>query len=76
MPTKAITPTHPEPAESEAASDAALAYDAWFRSEVEAGIREADDPNAVWVSNEEVNREMSLRRAEWLRRAKEKAPSR
>jgi hypothetical protein len=76
MPPKAIIPTNADSMGSEAASEAALAYDAWFRSEVEAGIREADDPNAVWVSNEEVNREMSLRRAEWSRRAKQKDSAR
>ena len=47
-------------------ADYAAAYDAWFRSEVEAGLREADDPNAVWVSNEEVERETEQQRAKWL----------
>jgi DNA-damage-inducible protein J len=44
-------------------------YNDWFVSEVEAAVREADDPNCVWVSNEEVKRRMALRRAEWAKRA-------
>jgi DNA-damage-inducible protein J len=44
-------------------------YNDWFVSEVNAAVREADDPNCVWVSNEEVKRRMALRRAEWAKRA-------
>jgi hypothetical protein len=29
-------------------------HDKWFREQVLEGIKEADDPNTVWVSNEEV----------------------
>ncbi len=29
-------------------------HDAWFREQVEQGLREADNPNAVWIPNEEV----------------------
>jgi hypothetical protein len=83
MSAKATTPgtadthdlTEIEAPDTEAA-DAALAYDAWFRSEVEAGLREADDPNTVWYTQEEVKREMASRRAEWARRAREQASSR
>jgi hypothetical protein len=82
MPTKAANPTTAEthdPTELEApdtaATDAALAYDAWFRSEVEAGLREADDPNTVWVSNEEVERETEEQRARWLARIEKKSKS-
>jgi chitodextrinase len=64
MPTKANTATSPESTDTEAA-DAALAYDAWFRSEVEAGLREADDPNTVWYTQEQVEQESAKRRAEW-----------
>jgi len=46
-------------------SDYAAVYDAWFHAEVEAGIREADDPNTVWVTNEEVHRESESRRDRW-----------
>jgi hypothetical protein len=48
-----------------AATDAAAAHDAWFRSEVEAGLREAEDPNCEWVSQEEVERRSAERRARW-----------
>ncbi|MGD0796121.1 MAG: hypothetical protein ABR910_00225 [Acidobacteriaceae bacterium] len=82
MPAKATTPrtagaqqlTEIEASDT-AATDAALAYDAWFRAEVEAGLREADDPNTVWVSQEEVKREFAARRAEWARKAKSKVSS-
>jgi len=56
----------PVPTEQEI-KDAESAYEAWFRSEVEEGLREADDPNTEWVSNEEVERQSALQRAEWLR---------
>ena len=36
-------------------------YNAWFRKQVEEGLREADDPGAVWVSNEEVFRNIDQR---------------
>jgi hypothetical protein len=32
----------------------AVEYDKWFRDQVSEGIREADDPATVWMSNEEV----------------------
>jgi hypothetical protein len=35
---------------------AAAAYDKWFRAEVAEGIKEADDPAAQWVSNEDANK--------------------
>ncbi|HEY5329056.1 MAG TPA: hypothetical protein VIJ79_04160 [Acidobacteriaceae bacterium] len=33
-------------------------YDAWFRQQVEERIREADDPNTVWVSHEQVMQDL------------------
>jgi hypothetical protein len=82
MPAKVTTPrtadahnsTETQSPDTEAA-DAALAYDAWFRSEVEAAVRKADDPNAVWISQEEVKRDFATRRAEWARKAKSKVSS-
>ncbi|HXE06926.1 MAG TPA: hypothetical protein VN612_03440 [Acidobacteriaceae bacterium] len=56
--------TNPAPTDA-AANDAALAYDAWFRSEVEEALREADDPNTVWIPQEEVERRSAERRAKW-----------
>ena len=40
----------------------AVAYDKWFREQVAEGIREADDPNTVWVSHEEVVKDMHRQR--------------
>lgn len=45
--------------------EAAAEHDAWFRAEVEKGLREADDPNAEWISNEDVERMMAEHRAGW-----------
>ncbi len=43
-------------------------YDDWFVSEVEAAVREADDPNCVWISHEEVGRRSAALRADLLKR--------
>ena len=48
---------------------AAVAYDKWFRAEVEEGIKEADDPNTKWVSNEDANKSWAKQRAELIKRA-------
>ena len=69
MPAKPKASIDPETAQADAAS----VHDAWFRAEVEAAVREADDPNTVWVSNEEVKRRFALRRAEWAKEAAKKA---
>lgn len=50
---------HPEPGEDPE-------YDAWFTAEVQAGLREADDPNAVWIDHEDVKRERAAWRAALL----------
>ena len=47
----------------------AAAHDAWFRSEVEYGIKEAEDPNTQWVSNEAVKATSAKRRAAWAKKA-------
>ena len=39
-------------------------YDTWFRREVEIGLREANEPNAVFYTLEEVEERMRLRRAQ------------
>ena len=44
-------------------------HDAWFREQVERGLREADDPNTVLIPNEEVLREWAEQRAELVKRA-------
>jgi hypothetical protein len=63
----------PRPDRSEAlkrAQDAA-AHDAWFRAEVEQALREADDPNTVFIPHEEVMARWEIKRAELLKRAAE-----
>jgi predicted transcriptional regulator len=47
-------------------------YDAWFRSEVEQGLREADDPTVPRYSDEEVQSSWRQQRAELLARARAK----
>lgn len=43
-------------------------YDKWFLKQVDIGLKEADDPNTVWVSNEDVERDWEKQRAELLAR--------
>ena len=50
----------------------AAEHDKWFREQVEEGIRQANDPNTVWVSNDEVNAMSAKRRAEWAKQAKDR----
>ena len=45
-------------------------YDAWFLAEVEEGLREADDPNTVWIPHEEVKADMERQRQSLLERLK------
>lgn len=40
----------------------AAAYDAWFREQVQAAITEADSPDAVWYTHDEVEAEFAERR--------------
>jgi hypothetical protein len=44
----------------------AAEYDKWFREQVEEAIREADDPNTVWISAEDAEEQMNKLRAELL----------
>lgn len=48
----------------------AAAYDKWFRAEVEQGLKEADDHNTQWISNEDVKAESAKRREAWRKQAK------
>lgn len=41
----------------------AAAHDQWFREQVEQAITEANDPNTVWVSNDEAAASWSAKRA-------------
>jgi hypothetical protein len=47
------------------------AHDAWFRAEVEQGLRELKDPNVELIPHEHVKPEWEVRKAELLRRAAE-----
>jgi len=48
----------------------AAAHDVRFRAQVEQDIKEADDPNTQWVSNETVKATSVKRRAAWSKQAK------
>ena len=48
----------PDRAEALKRAHEAAEHDRWFREQVEIGLREADDPNTVWISNEDANKEM------------------
>lgn len=38
-------------------------HDKWFREQVEDAIREADDPDTVWVTNEDAQKDWAEKRA-------------
>ncbi len=48
-------------------------HDEWFRAEVRQALREADDPNAVWIPHEEVKARWLMRRSELLRRIEDES---
>jgi hypothetical protein len=56
----------PDTAERQRRAHEAAAYDAWFRAEIKQALKEADDPNTVWVTNDEIKAESAGRRAKWL----------
>lgn len=41
----------------------AVAHDAWFRAQVRQGMKEADDPAAVWLPHATVKKDMQRQRA-------------
>lgn len=47
----------------------AAAHDKWFRAEVEQAIKEADAPDAQWVSDAEAKASWKKKRAELVKRA-------
>ena len=47
----------------------AAGHDQWFRAQVELGIREADAPDAQWVSHEDAKASWKKERAELVKRA-------
>ena len=44
----------------------------WLIQEIDAGLREADDPNAVWISHEDAQADMQRQRENLLRRLAER----
>ena len=63
------------PSDKDLLRDQESAHDAWFRSEVEAGLREADDPNTEWIANEDIERRGALNRAAWKSRTRAGLPA-
>ena len=51
---------------------AAREHDAWFRAEVEQGMREADDPDVKRIPQEDISADWRRQRAELVRRAGER----
>jgi len=54
--------TRPDRSIAMKAAHQAAAYDAWFRAQVAEGLKEADDPNTVMVSHEQVKKDMAVQR--------------
>lgn len=63
----------PDRAEALRRTHEAAAYEGWFLERVEEAIREADDPNAVWIPHEVIKGEMARERAELLALLKDEA---
>jgi hypothetical protein len=47
-------------------------YDAWVEKQIAIGLREANDPATVWVSNDDVMRMLDEKRTKWQQQAAEK----
>lgn len=64
-------PSHsrPDAATKLRQAHAAAEHDAWFREQVDIGLKEADSPNAVWISHDDVKRRSAERQAALLKRA-------
>ncbi|XKM43874.1 hypothetical protein A4U53_040690 (plasmid) [Rhizobium ruizarguesonis] len=58
------TASRPDRAAALRRTHEAAEYDTWFREQVEEAIREADDPNAVWISAQDAEERMDKLRAE------------
>lgn len=48
-------------------------HDAWFHAEVDAGIKEADDPDTQWVDHEDVVERLNTRRMKYAEELKTNA---
>ncbi|QND41166.1 hypothetical protein HB771_34290 (plasmid) [Rhizobium leguminosarum bv. viciae] len=67
------TASRPDRAAALRRTHEAAEYDTWLREQVEEAIREADDPNTVWIPHEVVEEEMARQRAELPARLKGEA---
>lgn len=61
--------TRPDSAERMKRTFDAAEHDAWFRKQVNEALKEADNPDTAWISNDTVKAMSEKRREEWLRRA-------
>ncbi|EYR84215.1 hypothetical protein [Shinella sp. DD12] len=62
--------SRPDRAKAMRRTHEAAAHDKWFREQVEAAVKEADDPNTEWVPHEIVKQDMARQRTELLARIK------
>ncbi|UWM79380.1 hypothetical protein N1937_29675 (plasmid) [Rhizobium sp. WSM4643] len=60
------TASRPDRAAALRRTHEAAEYDKWFRKQIEEAIREADDPNAGWISAQDAEERMDKLRAELL----------
>jgi len=51
-------------------------YDKWFIEQVEIGLKEADDPNTVWISQDEMQKEWAKEREKLLAKLTTENPRR
>jgi hypothetical protein len=66
----------PDTAARQRRAHEAAAHDAWFRSEVEQALQEADEPKTQWISQPEAKRQSARRREKWqAKEGTEKAAS-
>lgn len=69
-PTATTRPPRPDTSERLKRMYDAAEHDKWFREQVREGLRQANDPNAVWISNDEVKTISAERRKKWAEMAK------
>lgn len=63
------------PATTEQSNDFVDVHDKWMHAQIEQALKEADDPNTVWLSNEEVKARSAARRTLLRKRAHQPASS-
>ena len=65
-----LTRTRPDSSAAMTRAHEAAAYDKWFRAEVGAALKEADDPNTQWVSNDDAKKHFAAKREALRKRVK------